>query len=114
VALLTVAGEHDLYTAPALREQLDRALAAGDLIVDLSDATFVDSSVLGALLNARQRAIEEQRGFAVCLKPDSSAMVRQVFEITGLMPTMPVLASVDEAGEALMNGAPRGDEEQGK
>jgi anti-sigma B factor antagonist len=114
VALLTVTGEHDLYTAPALREQLDRALATGDLIVDLSAATFVDSSVLGALLNARQRAIEEQRGFAVCLEPDSSAMVRQVFEITGLMPTMPVLQSVDEAGEALRNGAPRGDEEQGK
>lgn len=112
--MLTVTGEHDLYTAPALREQLDRALATGDLIVDLSAATFVDSSVLGALLNARQRAIEEQRGFAVCLEPDSSAMVRQVFEITGLMPTMPVLQSVDEAGEALTNGAPRGDEEQGK
>ena len=57
VALLTISGEHDLYTAPALREHLDGALATGDLIVDLSAATFVDSSVLGALLNARQRAM---------------------------------------------------------
>jgi len=97
ITLLQVSGEHDLYTAPDLRDRLKAALSEGAVIVDMSEATFVDSSILGALLSARQRAAEDEVGFAVSLHPDASRTVRQVFEITGLIPAMPVLSSVDEA-----------------
>ena len=101
--MLKVGGEHDLYTAPDLREQLRAGLAAGAVVVDLSAATFVDSSILGALLSARQRAAEDHRGFAVSLDQDASRTVRQVFEITGLIPAMPVLPTVEEAMNAMNN-----------
>jgi anti-sigma B factor antagonist len=108
ITLLRVSGEHDLYTAPDLRDRLKESLAAGHVVVDLSDATFVDSSILGALLGARQRAHEDGRGFAVSMSDSASKTVRQVFEITGLIPAMPVLASVEEAMEAMnqQHGAP--------
>ena len=57
VVVVVVEGEHDIYTAPTLRERLDEALGkGGGIVVDLTAATFVDSSVLGALLDARRRA----------------------------------------------------------
>ena len=57
VVVVVVEGEHDIYTAPTLRERLDEALdRGGGIVVDLTAATFVDSSVLGALLDARRRA----------------------------------------------------------
>ena len=46
--MLTISGEHDLSTAQELRSQLTELLD-GDrgIVVDLSPATFVDSSILG-------------------------------------------------------------------
>ena len=59
VVVVLVEGEHDIYTAPTLRERLEEALGrGGGIVVDLTGATFVDSSVLGALLDARRRALE--------------------------------------------------------
>ncbi len=103
MTLLKVSGEHDLYTAPDLRDRLKEGLSAGAVVVDLSGATFVDSSILGALLSARQRAAEDGNGFAVSLETGASRTVRQVFEITGLIPAMPVLPSVEEAMKAMNN-----------
>ncbi len=56
VVVVVVEGEHDIYTAPTLRERLEEALdRGGGIVVDLTAATFVDSSVLGALLDALRR-----------------------------------------------------------
>ena len=73
VVVVVVEGEHDIYTAPTLRERLDEALdRGGGIVVDLTAATFVDSSVLGALLDARRRALEAGQGFVVCVGRRSS------------------------------------------
>jgi anti-sigma B factor antagonist len=107
VKLLTVHGEHDLYTAPRLRQQLDALLdSRTSVVVDLTGATFVDSSILGALLNARQRAIEGRCGFAVCLQSGTEPSVRRIFEMTGLVETLPVLDTVEEAERAAVAGPP--------
>jgi anti-sigma B factor antagonist len=105
--LLTVHGEHDLYTAPRLRQQLDALIDSHtNVVVDLTDATFVDSSILGALLNARQRAIEERCGFAVCLRSETEPSVRRIFEMTGLVSTLPVLDTMERAEDAAFAGPP--------
>jgi anti-anti-sigma factor len=44
VIVVVVEGEHDIYTAPTLRERLEEALGrGGGVVVDLTAATFVDS-----------------------------------------------------------------------
>jgi anti-sigma B factor antagonist len=107
VAILDLRGEHDIYTAPALRSRLAELLEGGPgVVVDLSGASFVDSSILGALLNARQRAVEAKKGFAVCLSPASDLAVRRVFDMTGLTETLPVLASLDQAVASASSSAP--------
>jgi anti-sigma B factor antagonist len=51
---IILGGELDLRAAPALRDALARAIEARvkHVIADLTDATFVDSTAVGALLAA--------------------------------------------------------------
>src|ERR671918_372151 len=107
VVVVSVEGEHDIYTAPTLRERLEEALGrGGGIVVDLTRATFVDSSVLGALLDARRRALESNQGFVVCVGDTVEPGVQRILDITGLVPVLPVLRGRDEAIEAARNGAP--------
>jgi len=55
VWLLSLHGEHDIATQPSLREQLGHVRAAGGrIVVDLSGAGFVDSAIIGALLEGAE------------------------------------------------------------
>jgi anti-sigma B factor antagonist len=106
VVVVVVEGEHDIYTAPALRERLEEALGkGGGVVVDLTGATFVDSSVLGALLDARRRALDASQGFVVCVGEQVEPGVRRILDITGLVPVLPVVNGRAEAIEvARTNG----------
>lgn len=108
VVVVAVEGEHDIYTAPTLRERLDEALErGGGVVVDLTRATFVDSSVLGALLDARRRALESSQGFVVCIGDTVEPGVRRILDITGLVPVLPVIEGREAAIEAARaNGSP--------
>ena len=99
VLTVVVRGEHDIYTAPGLRDRLDEAIGAGPtgVIVDLSAATFLDSSILGALLEARRQALERGHGYVVFLGEDPEPGVARILEITGLVPVFPVVRSTEEA-----------------
>jgi anti-sigma B factor antagonist len=100
VVVVVVEGEHDIYTAPALRERLDQAIGrGGGIVVDLTGATFVDSSVLGALLDARRRSLESGQGFVVCAGEAVEPGVQRILDITGLVPVLPVISGRDAAIE---------------
>ena len=60
---IVLGGELDMCAAPALRDALRRATdtRAAKVVVDLTDATFVDSTGIGALLEASAR-LRETRG----------------------------------------------------
>src|SRR4051795_12097208 len=101
VVVVVVEGEHDIYTAPTLRDRLDEALGrGGGIVVDLTAATFVDSSVLGALLDARRRALESSQGFIVCVGDTVEPGVQRILDITGLVPVLPVMRGREEAIDA--------------
>ncbi len=101
VMVVVIEGEHDIYTAPTLRERLDESLdRGGGVVVDLTGATFVDSSVLGALLDARRRALDAGQGFVVCVGAQVEPGVRRILDITGLVPVLPVITGREQAIEA--------------
>jgi anti-anti-sigma factor len=108
VVIVVVEGEHDIYTAPTLRERLDEALGrGGGIVVDLTGATFVDSSVLGVLLDSRRRALEAGQGFVVCIGETVEPGVQRILDITGLVPVLPVLQGREQAIEqARSSGSP--------
>jgi anti-sigma B factor antagonist len=101
LCVLTITGEHDLSTAPALRRRLGSLLAEGDgIIVDLSSATFIDSSILGAILDGRRRATDAGTGFAV-VHANGADAVGRVLDVTGLRAELPVHADREDAVSAL-------------
>ena len=54
--LITPHGEHDISTQAILRAQFDRVReAGGPIVVDLSRAGFIDSTVIGAVVLAWQQ-----------------------------------------------------------
>lgn len=103
VVLVAVHGEHDIASAPNLRTAIEAALGRSQhVVVDLTPATFVDSTVLGVLLSARQRALEEEVGYAVVLEPATGdPAVRRILEVTGLDQLLPVHPSRDGAVRAV-------------
>jgi anti-sigma B factor antagonist len=95
--VLTISGEHDLSTAPNLRRRLDSLLDEGAVtVVDLSPATFIDSSILGVILDGRRRAADRNVGFAV-LHSNGADAVDRVLEVTGLRAELPVHARREDA-----------------
>jgi len=97
LAVLTISGEHDLSTAPNLRRRIDSLIDEGlSTVVDLSPATFIDSSILGVILDGRRRATDARLGFAVARSNGSDAVDR-VLEVTGLRSELPVHARREEA-----------------
>ncbi len=107
-AVIAFQGEHDLNTAPELRSRLAAAIAEGlPVVVDLSGAAFVDSSVLGAVLDARRDAHERGVGFAVALA-GGARPVERVLDVTGLHSTLPVHRSRAAAVQEARAGASGG------
>ena len=95
--VVTVSGELDVATAPALRDRLTAAIDAGTqrLVIDLSDISFLDSVALAAIVHAKQRLPENGR---LALAVDPSSYVMLVFESGGLPK---VLDLVDTRAEAI-------------
>lgn len=105
VVVVRVHGEHDVFTAPALREQVHGAIEqSSPLVVDLSGATFIDSSVLAVLLGGLRRARESEIGYGLILPGEEGAPVRRIFDVTGLVPVFAIHASEDEAVAAAAAG----------
>ncbi|WP_093714324.1 STAS domain-containing protein [Actinacidiphila alni] len=54
--VVTVAGEMDLISSPAVRQKVHDAVAAGrrQVVLDLVDVRFCDSSGVGVLIGARR------------------------------------------------------------
>jgi stage II sporulation protein AA (anti-sigma F factor antagonist) len=82
--VLALAGELDVaVTGEAYKRMLGLALRAGDqLVLDLSEVTFMDSAGIRLLLQARAHAESRRAGFAVVRGRDQ---VMRVLELVGLV-----------------------------
>jgi anti-sigma B factor antagonist len=86
--ILVVDGELDLATAPQLDEALTRAQAGGvsELVVDLDQVGFVDSSGLHVLIMHVGRMGENGRRLRLT---KGSPQVRRLFELSGVSDRLP-------------------------
>jgi anti-sigma B factor antagonist len=95
-AVIAVAGEVDLYTAPELKRELVAAIDQGvrKVVVDLSEATFIDSTTLGVLLSGVKR-LRPLGGELAVVCTDRN--IRKIFEITLLDRVFTIVDTRDEA-----------------
>jgi anti-sigma B factor antagonist len=101
--LLAVHGELDLFTTPELRTKINDLIDEGtrELIVDLSETAFVDSTGLGVLLASMKR-LRSCDGELVII--DSSSNVIKTFRVAGVDQILTIVRSYDQASAALDNG----------
>jgi anti-sigma B factor antagonist len=94
--VLEVHGELDLATAPRFsRRLLDAARNCRErLVVDLNEATFIDSTTIGVLLGAT-RQVERKGGRLVVVVGRS--YVRGVIELMGLDRVLTLVDSREQA-----------------
>lgn len=93
--VVSLAGELDLYNAHEVRDALLEccAEAPSRLVVDLSGVKFIDSTVLGVLIEARTR-LENRRGFLLAAP---GLETKRALEISGLDRHFAVHDSLDAA-----------------
>ena len=101
--VVAVRGDLDLFTAPELKQRLTEAIEGGTtrVVVDLDEATSIDSTTLGVLIAAVKRLRLRDGGLAVvCNDPT----IARTFEITGLDEVFGVLDTREEALARLSDG----------
>lgn len=97
--VITLKGEVDVYTAPALRERLlvDIESSCSAVVVDMSGVDFVDSSGLGVLVSGLKRTREADKSMRIVC---DSEPVLKIFRITGLDKVFDLTPTLEEALEA--------------
>ncbi|KZM74006.1 STAS domain-containing protein [Nocardia terpenica] len=101
--VLTVAGEVDLATAPALENAIEATLGGkppAALIIDLSQVSFLASAGMAALVAAHQRAGSATR---IAVVADGPATSRQL-KMTNLDQVFALYPTLEEALTALRQG----------
>jgi anti-sigma B factor antagonist len=100
VGLLVAGGELDYEASPQLKEGLMGHIKSGRrrLVLDLSSATFIDSTAIGVLVGTATRLREAGGSLAVVCTHEK---VLQIFEITGLDGMIALHRSRQEALSAL-------------
>jgi anti-anti-sigma factor len=96
-------GELTLQTAPALTTALGRLAtehAAGALVIDLRDVSYLDSTCLSAMLEARR--VQERHGGRLELLVEPGGSVSDLFRISGTRDLLGVREDADGPLESLV------------
>src|SRR2546427_11290404 len=96
VAVLTLRGEIDVYTAPRMRQAIVDLVDAGSLniVVDMGMVDFLDSTGLGVLVEGLKRVRTRSGNLTLVATQDK---ILKIFDITGLNKAFPIYGSRDQA-----------------
>lgn len=99
--IIEVGGEIDVYTAPSLREAVVEAVDDGyfQLIIDVENVAFLDSTGLGVLVGALKRVRSEDGSLDIVCTHER---LLKIFQITGLDKVFGLYGSVEDAVNAHM------------
>jgi anti-sigma B factor antagonist len=104
IAVISLTGEVDLYTAPEFKAELVKVIEgwAEHVVVDLSDTTFIDSTTLGVLISGVKR-LRPRNGRLALVITDRN--IRKIFDITGLDRVFPIFEERERALADLRSAA---------
>lgn len=98
---MVFAGEYDVASKEQLRSDLDRLAAVQHLVLDFSEVTYVDSTVVLELLRLHLRRSQAQGGSETLVV--GAGNVQKVLHTFGLQKVFHVVSSVGEVldGDAI-------------
>jgi len=96
VVVLQPHGELDVHTCSPLREEIEQHINNGQtqLVVDLSDVTYLDSSALGVLVTGLKLARKSGGTLKLCGLQNN---VRKIFDLTRLSKFFEIYDDPDSA-----------------
>jgi anti-sigma B factor antagonist len=86
-AIVTLCGEHDLATSDELTAALTRI--DGNVLLDLSDCEFIDSTVIGVVIGRAQDLARDGRRLELVV-PAENRIVGRVVDVLGMRGLMTV------------------------
>jgi anti-sigma B factor antagonist len=103
VAVLSLRGEIDVYTAPRMRQAIVDLVDAGSLniVVDMQNVDFLDSTGLGVLVEGLKRVRTRGGNLSIVITQDK---ILKIFDITGLNKAFPIHGTLEEALKAPVAG----------
>lgn len=98
--VISLGGELDLASSPALEEELERVAQSGSklVVVDLRNLEFMDSTGLSVLVRAHQRAEENGRRLGLV---NGSPQVQRLLTLTGVADRL----TITDVPEDLLGGS---------
>lgn len=106
VVVLAAGGEIDYEASPELRACISAHVKAdsGRLVLDLSPATFIDSTAIGVIASSAAMLGDCHGGLLALVCPSENDKVRQILEIAGL-PAIVALHDSREEALAVLDGS---------
>ena len=94
--IVAVGGEIDVYTAPKLRDKISELVATGayDIVVDMHEVEFLDSTGLGVLVGGLKKVRAHDGSLRLVCNQDR---LLKIFRITGLAKVFVIHDSADGA-----------------
>jgi anti-anti-sigma factor len=96
LVLFLVSGRMDAENAPQFEQKCRTSIAEGvtNLVVDLGDLAYISSMGLRSFVSLAKTLHDKGGALRICRM---NGLVKQVFEITGLIQSFPVYESVEAA-----------------
>jgi anti-anti-sigma factor len=92
IVAISLEGEWDMANADVFTEQIEQVLDdQKHLILDLSRATFIDSSTIHTLIKTHE--VASKQGQAVVLQLATAASVERILEVSGIDQLIPRASS---------------------
>ena len=93
-AVVVLRGELDLATAPDLEAALNERLDAGqDVVVDLRELDFMDSTGLRALVTAHARVQDTDQSFLI-VRPLPGAPIERILAVAGVATVLDLIDDI--------------------
>ena len=105
VCIVTLRGEHDVASSDAIALALTLARRSTNVLVDLGDCAFVDSSVISVLLLGAKR-MREYGGRLELVVPVEATAVRRTLEISNVQGSLPFHATRADGIAGLTQASP--------
>jgi anti-anti-sigma factor len=84
IAIATLRGAHDLNRAAEIANALERACDKPNVVADLSECAFIDSTVLARLASGHRKQAERGGRLELVLPSDSAHVVSRIVKLSRL------------------------------
>jgi anti-anti-sigma factor len=95
--VLVLRGEHDLATAPLVEDAITHARQSGPVIVDFTDVSFIDSSILAVLVNHTSSQDNDQRWSCLAIVVPTHGPTARLLDLVTVGQVLPRFERVSDA-----------------